>query len=106
MMMKPTAYLINVARGPIVDENALVDALEHGRSAGAGLDVFGREPLPADHRLVALENVVLTPHIGWVVADNTRRFVESVVEGITRYLDDDFERLVHPEALAARKAPR
>jgi phosphoglycerate dehydrogenase-like enzyme len=105
-LMKPSAYLLNVARGPIVDEDALADALEQGRIAGAGLDVYGREPLPADHRLVALENVVLTPHIGWMVAENTRRFVESVVEGITRYLDGDFERTVNSEVLVARRAPR
>jgi D-3-phosphoglycerate dehydrogenase len=105
-MMKPSAYVINVARGPIVDEDALVDALEQGRRAGAGLDVYGREPLPPDHRLLALENVVLTPHIGWVIADNTRRFVDSVVERITQYLDGDVSALVNPEALAARQAPR
>ena len=61
-MMKPTAYLINMARGPVVDHNALVDALRNRRIAGAGLDVFYREPLPVDDPLIQLDNVVLTPH--------------------------------------------
>ncbi|MCC6618129.1 MAG: D-2-hydroxyacid dehydrogenase family protein [Chloroflexi bacterium] len=87
--MKPTAYLINVARGPIVDEAALVDLLRAGRIAGAELDVFDREPLPLDHPLIGLDNVVLTPHIGWVTATNTARFVESVVAAIERHLDGE-----------------
>jgi D-3-phosphoglycerate dehydrogenase len=85
--MKPTAYLINVARGPIVDEAALVDALRERRIAGAGLDVFDREPLPTDYPLASLDNVVLTPHIGWVTAENCRRFVDSVVASIEKHLD-------------------
>jgi phosphoglycerate dehydrogenase-like enzyme len=101
--MKPSAYLINVARGPIVDEAALLDALRERRIAGAGLDVFGQEPLPTDHPLVALDNVVLTPHIGWVTADNCRRFVDSVVESVNRYLDGDFSKIVNPDALVRRR---
>ncbi len=98
--MRPTAYLINVARGPIVDEQALIDALRERRIAGAGLDVFDREPLPLDHPLLTLENVVLTPHIGWVTRDNTRQFVESVAASIARYLDGDHSALANPEAVA------
>ncbi|WP_456321704.1 D-2-hydroxyacid dehydrogenase, partial [Palaeococcus sp. (in: euryarchaeotes)] len=63
-LMKPTAILINAARGPIIDTNALVKALREGWIAGAGLDVFEEEPLPAGHELTKLDNVVLTPHIG------------------------------------------
>jgi D-3-phosphoglycerate dehydrogenase len=97
--MKPTAYLVNVARGPIVDEDALVDALRERRIAGAGLDVFGREPLPLDHPLLTLDNVVLTPHIGWVTERNVERFVDSVVEAIVAYLDDDISKIINPAAL-------
>jgi D-3-phosphoglycerate dehydrogenase len=101
-LMKPTAYLINVARGPIVDEEALVEALRERRIAGAGLDVFGREPLPLDHPLIALDNVVLTPHIGWVTERNCEQFVDAVVERVERYLDGDLGAVVNREALAAR----
>lgn len=66
MLMKPTAYLINVARGELIDESALVDVLRERRIAGAGLDVFEEEPLPAEHPLVQLDNVILTPH--WLPA--------------------------------------
>lgn len=100
--MKPTAYLINAARGPIVDEIALVEALSEHRIAGAGLDVFGQEPVPLGHPLLKLDNVVLTPHIGWVTADNVRQFVDSCVEAIERYLDGDHSRLANPDALAKR----
>jgi len=103
-LMKPSAYLVNVARGPIVDEDALLEALQQGRLAGAGLDVFGREPLPAGHPLTSLPNVVLTPHVGWVTASNCERFVDSVVESISRYLDGDYGNVVNPEALAARRS--
>lgn len=101
-LMKPTAYLINVARGPIVDEDALIQALKEGKIAGAGLDVFGQEPLPIDHPLVNLDNVVLTPHIGWVTAANCERFVDSVVGSIERYLDGDYRDVTNPAALAVR----
>lgn len=64
-LMKPSAYLINTARGPVVDQAALVDALQAGAIAGAGLDVFEREPLGADHPLAAMPNVLLSPHCAW-----------------------------------------
>ena len=102
--MKPTAYLVNVARGPIVDEDALIEALQQRRIAGAGLDVFGREPLLTDHPLVSLDNVVLTPHIGWVTERSCERFVETVADAIIRYLDGDFSTITNPGALAARQA--
>ena len=65
--MKPSAYIVNTSRGPIINENALVEALKSGTIAGAGLDVFDVEPLPADHPIRMLDNVVLTGHTGYVV---------------------------------------
>lgn len=101
-LMKRSAYLINVARGPIVDEDALVEVLRQRRIAGAGLDVYDREPLPVDHPLLSLDNVILTPHIGWVTARNCERFVDSVAECIHRYLDGDFSTVANPEVLRRR----
>jgi phosphoglycerate dehydrogenase-like enzyme len=105
-LMKPSVYLINVARGPIVDEEALVEALRQRRIAGAGLDVYGREPLPTGHPLIALDNVVLTPHIGWVTGAHCERFIDPVVKCITCYLDGDFRVVVNPESLDNRGSAR
>ena len=69
-LMKPSAFFINTSRGPLVDEPALIRALEEGRIAGAGLDVFDEEPLPLDHPLRRLQNVTLSPHTGYVSDSN------------------------------------
>jgi phosphoglycerate dehydrogenase-like enzyme len=81
-LMKPTAYLVNTSRGPIVDEAALIDALRANRIAGAALDVYDVEPLPADHPLRSLRNTLLLPHIGYVTTDNYRVWFGQVVEDI------------------------
>jgi phosphoglycerate dehydrogenase-like enzyme len=86
-LMKPTAYLINTARSPIVDETALLAALRDKRIAGAGLDVFEVEPLPADHPLRRLDNAVITPHLGYVSIENYRAYFTGMVEDIRAWLD-------------------
>ena len=84
--MKPTAYLVNTSRGPIVDEAALLAALHEGTIAGAGLDVYDIEPLPADHPLRSAPRTVLTPHIGYVSLGNYELWFRQVVEGIAGFL--------------------
>jgi phosphoglycerate dehydrogenase-like enzyme len=84
--MKTGAILINTARGALVDEAALVAALENGLLAGAGLDVFAREPLAPDHRLLGLPNVVLTPHVAWMTPGTWRRSLAVMAENCRRLL--------------------
>ncbi len=85
--MKPGAVLVNTARGPIVDEPALVDALRTGHLAAAGLDVFTEEPVPADAALLTLDNVVVTPHVTWYTVDTMRRYLEMAVDNCRRLHD-------------------
>ena len=80
--MKPTAVLINVARGEIADEGALVEALQSGRIRGAGLDVFAEEPLPPDHPLLQMPNVVATPHTAGQTYGTSRRRGETCAENV------------------------
>ncbi len=86
-LMQPTAYLINTARGAIVDEAALVAALSNGWIAGAGLDVFEQEPLPAGHPFTALRNVVLTPHLGWPTDQKYEQFAQAAADVLIAHMD-------------------
>lgn len=96
-LMKPHAYLINTSRGPIVDEAALMAALETGRIAGAGLDVYDTEPLPKDHRLRLLPNVTLSPHLGYVTREMLGAFYSDTVESVAAWLDGEPIRIANPE---------
>ena len=103
--LRPGAILVNTARGAIVDEPALLDALRSGRLAGAGLDVFATEPLPADHPLRTAPHVVLTPHIGWKVEEVFAEWAEIAAEQLAAWLDG---RLPAAEVLdpSAAEVPR
>jgi phosphoglycerate dehydrogenase-like enzyme len=94
-LMKPTAYLVNTSRGPLVDESALVQALQKGTIAGAGLDVFDEEPLPRDHVLRTLPNTVITPHLGYVTEETYRVFYGQAVEGIQAFLQGEPLRVLN-----------
>src|SRR6202167_1845695 len=85
-LMKPTAYIINTSRGPIIDEAALLAAMRDKTIAGAGLDVFDVEPLPVNHPLRKMDNVVLTPHLGYVSEQNYRHYFAGVAEDIRGFL--------------------
>jgi D-3-phosphoglycerate dehydrogenase len=92
--MKPTAFIVNTSRGPIVDEVALIKALRDNRIAGAGIDVFDVEPLPLDHPFRTLRNCQITPHLGYVTEDNYRLSYGQVVEDIRAWLDGTPMRVV------------
>jgi phosphoglycerate dehydrogenase-like enzyme len=102
-LMKPTAYLINTARGQIVDEGALIDALRHRRIAGAALDVFEQEPIDPSNPLLQLDNVVCTPHIGFVTQETYEQMLGGAVENIVNYLDGHPTNVRNPQALAIRQ---
>lgn len=84
--MKPSAYLINTSRGPIVDEDALIEAVKGGKIAGAGLDVFDIEPLPADHPYRNTAGIVATPHLGYVSRENYQKYFDQGIENIDAWL--------------------
>lgn len=85
--MKPTAYIVNTSRGPIIDTEALLSALRAGKIAGAGIDVYEKEPLPADDPFRALDNVLLTPHMGYVATSNIAHMYSQAAEDIAAFLD-------------------
>ena len=106
-LMKPGAYVINTARAIIIDQEALVDALRRRRIAGAALDVYWYEPLPANHPLLALDNVTLTPHLGGATEDVPERHSRMIVDDVFAWLDQSRpERVYNPEVLAPGVRPR
>jgi phosphoglycerate dehydrogenase-like enzyme len=102
-LMKPTAYLINTARGAIVDEAALIEALRHRRIAGAGLDVFTLEPIEPSNPLLQLDNVVCTPHIGFVTQESYEHMLGGAVDNIVNYLEGNPTNMRNPQALVQRQ---
>jgi phosphoglycerate dehydrogenase-like enzyme len=104
--MKAGAILVNISRGPIVNEEALIEALRAGQLAGAGLDVFDREPLPADHPFRSLDNVVVTPHIGYVTEDGFRTAWRRMAEDVAAYLAGSPIRVVTDPADCPPMAPQ
>jgi phosphoglycerate dehydrogenase-like enzyme len=97
--MKKGAILVNTSRGPIVDEGALLVALASGQLAHAALDVYDREPLPADHPLRRIENVTLSPHLGYVTQESFRMYYEDTIENVEAWLDGKPLRLLNTEAV-------
>ena len=88
-LLKPSAYLINSSRAALIDQSALIDALQQGKIAGAALDVFWYEPLPANHPLLQMENVTLTPHLAGAAADVRALHSQMIVDDIFRWLDGE-----------------
>lgn len=101
-LMKPTAILVNTARGALVDETALAEALSSGKIAAAGLDVFVEEPLPTDSPLVKLENVVLNPHHGWVTGEAAERLRKMPVDNLIAFFEGRPTNIVNPLAVGKR----
>ncbi len=93
-MMKKTAFLINTSRGPIVNEDDLIKALKDENIAGAGLDVYDKEPLPQDHKLRFLPNALLMPHIGFVTAENYSKFYTQMIENLDGCLNNKPIRVI------------
>ena len=104
--MRPGAILVNISRGPLVEEAALIEALRSGHLAGAGLDVFDREPLPADHPFRSLDNVVVTPHIGYVTEDGFRTAWQRMAQDVAAYLAGAPIRVVTDPADCPPMAPQ
>ncbi len=93
--MKPTAYLINTARGPLINEIDLKEALETGIIAGAGLDVLSKEPPAADHPLYGLKNCIITPHIAWATFESRKRLLQGTIENIKAFINDNPRNVVN-----------
>jgi phosphoglycerate dehydrogenase-like enzyme len=102
-LMKPTAYLINTSRGFIVNEAALIDTLERRAIAGAGIDTFDQEPLSLDHPFRRLDNIIVTPHIGYVTRESYEGWFECIIENISGFFNGKYLRVMNPAVLSSTK---
>ena len=103
--MRPTAFIVNTSRGPIVDEAALLDALQRKAIAGAAVDVFSTEPLPEDHPFLALDNALITPHLGGLTLEHRAEHYLGTLHNIKAYLANTPERVMNPEVLPIYRRP-
>jgi glycerate dehydrogenase len=94
-LMKPTAFLLNTSRGPLVDEPALADALNSGRIAGAALDVLSKEPPPADNPLLTAKHCIITPHLAWATRAARSRLMSIAVENVRSFLHGKAQNVVN-----------
>ena len=101
--MKPTAFLVNTSRGPIVKEEALIEALRNKEIAGAALDVYDVEPLPADHPLLELDNALLSPHLGYATGATLRQFFADSVNNLRGGLDGTAVNVHNTQAIPGRR---
>ena len=97
--MKPTAYLINPSRGPLIDEPALIEALKNRKIAGAGLDVLWQEPPPKDHPFRSMDNVIVTPHLGYNVNEAMHYFYTDTIDTVHAFALGSPVRMANPEVL-------
>ena len=100
-LMKPSAYLVNISRGPIVDEKALIDVLERRAIAGAALDTFDVEPLPKDHPLFKTPNTLICPHLGYVIDESYQAFYVGVIENVRAFASGEPVRTINEDVLAS-----
>ena len=101
--MKPTAFIVNTSRGPIIDEGALMDVLQRRAIAGAGVDVFEPEPLPKDHPILKLDNVVITPHLGYVTEETYREFYGDTIGNVRSFMEGEPVRVINTAVLDKRR---
>ena len=100
-LMKPSAYIVNISRGPIIDENSLIDVLERKAIAGAALDTFDIEPLPKDHPLFKTPNTLICPHLGYVIDDSYEAFYAGVIENVRAFTSGEPVRTINEDVLTS-----
>ena len=97
--MKPTSYIINTSRGPIIEEAALINALNSKKIAGAGIDTFDIEPLPKNHPFLSTPNTLITPHIGYVTNESYEAYYDGIIENVITFLNNSPVRVLNPDVL-------